>query len=259
MEQLSQSWFSVASDVVSDGVTASLLASFGTGIGAVPVLFTSQLSDRWKPLLLSIGGGVMLAAAAFSLLIPALALAGQSVGYSLAASEIVGAAAMGAAIFYGLEHMLPAPELAQQTHTHHIWLFVLAIALHHLPEGLAVGLGTESTHDASIAIGIALQNLPEGLMVALALRQLGYDVVLALALATVSGWLEPLGGVLGVTLVGFGSAIAPIGMALAAGAMLYVVLHELLPELNLKALNSSGSVGLLTGVVMMGMVEQFLG
>ncbi|MGD1936970.1 MAG: ZIP family metal transporter [Cyanophyceae cyanobacterium] len=140
-----------------------------------------------------------------------------------------------------------------------MWLFVLAIALHHFPEGLAIGLGTESTHDAGIAIGVALQNLPEGLMVALALRQLGYGVGPALGFATLSGWLEPLGGWLGVTLVDLGSAIAPMGMAMAAGAMLFVVLHELLPELNLKTLNSSGSLGLMTGLVVMGMVEQFLG
>jgi ZIP family zinc transporter len=253
MEQLSHSW----SSVMSDGVASSVLASFGTGVGAVPVLFSAQLSDRWKTLLLSVGSGVMLSAAAFSLLMPALALAVKSTGYGGGASEIVAAVAIGAAMFYGLERILSAPELAQQADNRHIWLFVLAIALHHFPEGVAVGLGTESTHDVSIAIGVALQNMPEGLMVALALRQLGYGVVFALGIATISGWLEPLGGLLGVTLVD--SEIAPIGMALAAGAMLFVVLHELLPELNLKTLNSSGSMGLLTGVVMMGIVQQFLG
>ncbi|MEL7507168.1 MAG: ZIP family metal transporter [Cyanobacteria bacterium J06554_1] len=257
MEQLSQSWSSVASDVMTDGVTASLVASFGTGVGAMPVLFTKKLSERWKTLLLSVGSGVMLSAAAFSLLMPALVLAGRSAGYGVGVGEVVSAAALGALLFYGLEAVLPAPDLGQ--HGRHIWLFVLAIALHHFPEGLAVGLGTEFTHDAGIAIGVALQNLPEGLMVALALRQLGYGVGLALGFATLSGWLEPLGGWLGVTLVDLGSAIAPMGMAMAAGAMLFVVLHELLPELNLKTLNSSGSVGLMTGLVVMGMVEQFLG
>ncbi|MBT9317658.1 ZIP family metal transporter [Leptothoe spongobia] len=259
MEQLSQSWSSVASDVMSDGVMSSLLASFGTGVGAVPVLFTSQLSERWQTLLLSVGSGVMLSAAAFSLLVPALGLAGQAVGYGVGTGEVISAVILGAAMFYALERLLPEPELNQQAQSRHIWLFVLAIALHHFPEGLAVGLGTESTHDVSIAIGVGLQNLPEGLMVALALRQLGYGVGLAMALAAMSGWLEPLGGLLGVTLVDLSSEIAPVGMALAAGAMLFVVLHELLPKLNLKTLNSSGAVGLMTGVVVMGMVEQFLG
>lgn len=263
MEQLSQSWSGMTSDmaanIMSDGVISSLLASFGTGVGAVPVLFmshTSQLSDRWKTLLLSVGSGVMVSAAAFSLLLPALGLAQQSVGATVGIGEIAIATTLGAVLFYGLDRLLP--QLALEPSSRHSWLFVLAIALHHFPEGLAVGLGTESTHDASIAIGVALQNLPEGLMVALALRQLGYGVCVALMVATVSGWLEPLGGLLGVVLVEGGSAIAPLGMALAAGAMLFVVLHELLPELNLKTFNSSSSVGLVSGMVTMGIVEQLL-
>lgn len=257
MEQLSQSWSGLTSNAMADGVTFSLLASFGTGIGAVPVLFTSHLSDRWKTLLLSIGSGIMLSAAAFSLLLPAVFLASQSAGYGVAISEILAAVMAGVVIFYGLGFVLPESDLEQQTR--HIWLFILAIALHHFPEGLAVGLGTESTQNISIAVGVAIQNLPEGLMVALALRQLGYGIGVSLGLAAMSGWLEPLGGLVGVTLADLGGAIAPIGMALAAGAMLFVILHELLPELNLKTLNSSGAVGLFTGVMMMGMVEQLLG
>ena len=252
MEQLSQSWFGGASDALSsamaNGATASLLASFGTGVGAVPVLFTRQLSARWKTLLLSVGSGVMLSAAAFSLFLPALALAG--------ASEVFGGLAAGVAISYGLQRILSPADLDQRAEAQHIWLFILAVALHHFPEGLAVGIGTEATHGAGIAVGVALQNLPEGLMVALALRQLGYGAGVALGLAAASGWLDPLGGWLGTTLVD--SAIAPIAMALAAGAMLFVVLHELVPELNLKKLNSSGSVGLVTGLLAMAMVEQFL-
>ncbi|ESA32846.1 zinc iron permease [Leptolyngbya sp. Heron Island J] len=257
MEQLSQSWSDVASDVMSDGVASSALASFGTGLGALPVLFTSRLGERWQTLLLSVGSGVMLAAATFSLLLPAWRLVNQAAGVNrwLGDGAIAMAIVAGAALFYGLASVLPEPELDQQSG--HVWLFVLAIALHHFPEGLAVGLGTEFTHDPGIAIGVALQNLPEGLMVALALRQLGYGPGFALLLATLSGWLEPLGGWLGVTLVDLGAAIAPIAMASAAGAMLFVVSHELLPRLNLKTLNSG--VGMATGLVMMGVVEQLLG
>ncbi|MEM1253179.1 MAG: ZIP family metal transporter [Cyanobacteria bacterium P01_H01_bin.21] len=256
MEQLSQSWSSVTSDVVNDGVALSLLASFGTGLGAVPVLFTSRFSERWKTLLLSIGSGVMLAAAAFSLLIPAWVMAGHSAGYGVGTGTIIGATVVGAGLFYGLETVFSKSDSEHQTQARHLWLFVLAIALHHFPEGLAVGLGVESTHDASIALGVALQNLPEGLMVALALRQLGHSLGVALALAAVSGWLEPLGGLLGVTLVGLGATVAPVGMAVAAGGMLFVVLHELLPQLSLKT--SSSSIGLVAGLTMMGLVEQLL-
>ncbi|MEM6255586.1 MAG: ZIP family metal transporter [Cyanobacteria bacterium P01_D01_bin.156] len=255
MEHLSQSWSTIA----SDGMVASLLASTGTGLGALPVIFTSQLSNRWKTLLLSVGSGIMLSAAAFSLLLPAVRLMEHDLSWPTRIMFLSIAAAGGAALMYGVENLWPEPTLEQQSQSRSIWLFVLAIALHHFPEGLAVGLGTQTTHSITIAIGVALQNLPEGLMVALALRQLGYGAGSAVALATMSGWLEPLGSWVGVALVEIGAVIAPIGMAAAAGAMVFVVIHELLPELNLSAIKGNGSVGVATGVVMMGMVQQFLG
>ncbi|MEO0867047.1 MAG: hypothetical protein AAFY17_01125 [Cyanobacteria bacterium J06642_11] len=89
-------------------------------------------------------------------------------------------------------------------------------------------------------------------------QQLGYSIPLALVLATVSGWLEPLGGLIGVALATVGTTIAPMSMALAAGAIVFVVLHELLPELNLKQFNAQGSAGVVTGAAMMGMMQQWL-
>lgn len=253
MEQLSQHW----SNSLSDGLLASSLASLGTGIGALPVLFTAQLSDRTHNLLLSIGSGVMLSAAAFSLLLPATELASHQLGLALGILVVALSLTVGASLFYGLSHCLPKPELDNSAPG--IWLFVLAIALHHFPEGLAVGLSTASTQDWTVAIGVGVQNLPEGLMVALALRELGYGAVVALGFATVSGWLEPLGGLLGASLAGMGTTmIAPMGMALAAGAMLFVVLHELLPELHLQQLRSSAGAGLITGLLVMGLVEQMV-
>lgn len=255
MEHLSQSW----SNVAADGVASSALASLGTGLGALPVVFTSQLSDRWKAVLLSVGSGVMLSAAAFSLLMPAFGLMGNTMSWWGKGLTLSMAMVLGAAIFYGLETLLPEPTLDEPSQMRSIWLFVLAIALHHFPEGLAVGLGVATTHDATVAIGIALQNLPEGLMVALALRQLGYGAAVAVVLATISGWLEPLGGVVGVALADVGATIAPLGMALAAGAMIFVVLHGVLPSVKLTPPHGQGPVGLLAGVLMMGMVQQFLG
>ena len=246
MEQLAQT---LPGDGVPNGVLSSALASLGTGIGALPMLFTSQLSDRWRGLLFSVGGGVMLSAAAFSLLLPAVELSRQSTDLVSGLGSVAIALVLGAGLFYGLDKVLPEPELDSQAEGRQIWLFVLAIALHHFPEGLAVGLSAESTQDLSLAIGVALQNLPEGLMVALALRQLGYGAATSIGLAAVSGWLEPVGGLFGVALAGWGSAIAPVGMALAAGAMLFVVLHELLPTLDLKQLNSSGAMGLTVGIL----------
>ncbi|MEL6221428.1 MAG: ZIP family metal transporter [Cyanobacteria bacterium J06627_8] len=262
MEQLSHL---LPQDMIHEGlpsgVTASAIASLGTGVGAIPILFTSTLSDRWKTLLLSIGGGVMVSAAAFSLLLPALDLAHDSrypvTQYGLVAIALL----IGGVLLYGLESIVPETTTDAETaspkqtaHGRRIWLFVLAIALHHFPEGLAVGLSTASTEDLSVAIGVGLQNIPEGLMVALALRELGYGIGVSWIAAGLSGWLEPLGSLMGIGIAEFGGAIVSTGMALAAGMMLFVVIHELLPELNLKRLNS-GSVGLVTGLLVMSLVE----
>ncbi|MEM9451841.1 MAG: ZIP family metal transporter [Cyanobacteria bacterium P01_E01_bin.6] len=251
---------------VPDGVAVSAIASLGTGLGAIPVLFTSHLSDRLRTLFLSIGGGVMVSAAAFALLLPALRLSQQSAHPGSQLELVAIALGLGGALLYALEAVLPQPTITEQsehdadrTHGRQIWLFVLAIALHHFPEGLAVGLSTASTQDMGVAIGVGLQNIPEGLMLALALRELGYGASFSLAMATISGWLEPLGSALGIVIAGLSTAIAPVGMAMAAGAMLFVVFHELLPELSLKRMNSSGSVGLVTGLLVMSVVEQIAG
>lgn len=252
---------------VPEGVAVSAIASLGTGLGAIPVLFISHLSHRLRTLLLGVGGGVMVSAAAFSLLLPALRLSQQSAHPGSQLGLVAIALGLGGGLFYALEAVLPQPIVTEQseqgdagrTHGRRIWLFVLAIALHHFPEGLAVGISTASTQDMGVAIGVGLQNIPEGLMVALALRELGYGASFSLAMATISGWLEPLGSALGIAIADLGTAIAPVGMAIAAGAMLFVVLHELLPELSLKRMNSSGSVGLVTGLLVMSVVEQLAG
>jgi len=253
MEKLSQLLSTPALNSLPDGFIASVLVSFGTGIGALPILFTAGLSDRMRQLLLSIGGGVMLSAAAFSLLLPAITLS-SSTGSGI--SPVIVAFLSGSALFYLLSKCLPEPNPTDKHQS--LGLFVLAIALHHLPEGLAVGVSAATTQNAGIAIGVALQNMPEGLMVALAMKELGYGVGLSLTAATVSGWLEPLGGWIGTSIVGSNSAITPMSLALAAGAMLFVVVHELLPKIDLKRINSS-SVGLASGVLLMAFIEQLVG
>ncbi|NEQ96090.1 MAG: ZIP family metal transporter [Cyanothece sp. SIO2G6] len=249
------------------GVVLSTLASLGTGLGSLPVLFTSRLGDRWRTLLFSVGSGVMIAAAAFSLLWPALSMATQGYDMVTGIGVVAIATLTGAALPYGIEAVLPEPEVSlpmgtgtnvAQNNLRGLWLFVMAIALHHLPEGLAVGLGTESTQDLGIALGIALQNVPEGLMVALALRELGYGIGPAMVVATVSGWLEPLGGLIGVILIDWSLAIAPIGMALAAGVMVFVVVRDLLPQLNGWQMQDGAYVGLTIGIAIMGMVAMMV-
>ena len=241
-----------------DGMASSAVASIGTGVGAIPIIFTGELSDRWRNRLLSVGSGVMLASAAFSLVWPALDLASHTPVPMLGFIEVAIALLLGGLFLYGLETWFSCSNTTDQSNNRHLWLFVLAIALHHFPEGLAVGIGMTANHDLSLAIAVGLQNLPEGLMVALACRELGYSVGTALVMATLSGWLEPLGGAIGGALAHGGMSVVPIGMALAAGAMLFVVWHELLPSLHLKSFTGENSIGLVTGLLVMGLITQVI-
>jgi len=109
------------------------------------------------------------------------------------------------------------------------WLFVLAITIHNFPEGLAVGVGFGSGAIA-LAIGIGLQNMPEGLAVALPLTGEGYSRGRALLYATLTGLVEPIGGLIGVALVLIARPLLPWGLAFAAGAMLFVISDEIIPE-----------------------------
>jgi len=250
-------------DPIPVGLWFSVLASLGTGIGGVPAVWLSRVGDRTQTLALSMGSGVMLTAATLSLLWPAVGLAQDMDPTMPALRSVAIALLLGVVVIEGLETLLgqsmsPDAEDAGDMQ-HRLWVFVLAIALHHLPEGFAVGLGTESTQDWSLVLGIAMQNVPEGLMVALALRQLGYSAGMAIGMAAVSGWLEPLGAVLGVALVSSSAMVVPAGMAFAAGAMVWVVVREMLPTLSLTSPQGSATVGLVVGVVAMGLMETWIG
>ena len=143
-----------------------------------------------------------------------------------------------------------------------IWLFVFAIALHNLPEGMAIGVGfshADMTVGLPLTTAIALQDMPEGLAVALALRGGGYSAPYAVAMAVATGLMEPLGAVLGVGLSG-GLAIAyPIGLGLAAGAMLFVVSHEVIPETHRNGHQTPATIGLMAGFAVMMVLRYHIG
>ncbi len=135
-----------------------------------------------------------------------------------------------------------------------IWLFVLAITLHNFPEGLSVGVGFGDGNISSglpLAIGIGLQNIPEGLVVALALRELDYSIAYAFGVSLLTGLVEPVGGIFGATVVSFGQSVLPWGMAAAAGAMLFVIVDEIIPEIDRESIAQEGTLGIMTGFVSM--------
>ena len=251
------------------GLIASLLAGLATAIGALPIFFPLHLTRRSQTLLMGFGGGVMLAATAFSLIVP-----GIEAAISLGNSKVVAALIMVVGILLGgwflwlanthfpHEHFFKGKEGPHRSHWKRIWLFVMAITLHNFPEGLAVGVGFGSgdmANGIALAIGIGLQNIPEGLVVVLALRDLNYSTAYAFGISLLTGLVEPVGGLIGVGVVSLAQQLLPWGMAFAAGAMLFVISHEIIPETNRRELELEGTLGIMVGFVVMMFLDVALG
>lgn len=251
------------------GLLGSTIAGLLTGVGALPVLFAVRVERTVQNLLLGLGAGVMLAATAFSLILPGLEAA-QAFGSGRLASAFVVAAGilLGGVVLALIGRWLARHELGSGLYAAdvagrtHVWLFILAITLHNFPEGLAVGVGFGSgdvAHGTSLAIAIGLQNLPEGLAVALAALAAGDTPGRAFRMGLLSGAVEPVGGLLGAGLVGLSAPFLPWAMAFAAGAMLFVISEEVIPEINRERSNGSNSLGLLIGFVVMMLLDTVLG
>ncbi|HEX4938657.1 MAG TPA: ZIP family metal transporter, partial [Candidatus Kapabacteria bacterium] len=201
--------------------------------------------------------------------LPGLEAGSEILGHKgWAAAVVVFGMALGVLLMLGLdaftphEHDKTGPCGPGHDECGRIWLFVFAIALHNLPEGMAIGVAFSQ---ADMAVGlplttaIALQDIPEGLAVALAIRGAGYSPLLAVLVAGASGLLEPLGSLLGVGLSS-GMAVAyPVGLGLAAGAMLFVVSHEVIPETHRNGHQTSATVGLMLGFALMMVLDTTLG
>ncbi|NMF83068.1 ZIP family metal transporter [Nodosilinea sp. P-1105] len=243
------------------GFLASLLAGLGTGIGALPVLLPVQPSERLQGVLLGVGGGVMLAATSFSLILPgtdaaiALGYAPPSAALIMVAGVLLGGGFLWTAHnIFPHEHFFKGHEGPAAQNIKRIWLFVIAIALHNFPEGLAVGVGFgggERTGAIALALGIALQNLPEGFVVAVALRNLNYNPRHAVGISTLTGLVEPIGGLVGAAVVSVAETMLPWAMGFAAGAMLFVIVDEIIPDIDQKAFGQRGTLGLMGGFVVM--------
>jgi ZIP family zinc transporter len=258
-----------SSPVVSAALIATAGTAAATAFGALPVLAARNVSQKVTTIMLGFGAGVMLAATAFSLIVPGIESAVVMTGNRLLAVGVVSLAllaggflmlAMDRAVPH--EHFVKGVNGASAAEVKRIWLFVAAIALHNFPEGLAVGVGFGSGDIASgtpLAIGIGVQNIPEGLVVALALVATGYSAGFAAAIAAATGLLEPIGGILGASLVSTSTTLLPWGLGLAAGAMLFVVSHEIIPESHRKGHEQLATVGLMAGFVVMMTLDTALG
>lgn len=241
------------------GTLATVCTGLATGLGALPVLFVRNISDRLLDAMLGFAAGVMLAATAFSLIIPAIELGGV---WITAVGVLIGAAFLAL-----LDRLLPHEHLVMghegpASALRRVWLLIVAITLHNFPEGLAVGVsygGGDIPIATSLAIAIGLQNMPEGLAVALPLLREKYSRTRALGYAFLSGLAEPLAGIFGVLAVQIARPLLPLGLAFAAGAMLYVVSDEIIPETHRKGFEREGTWGVMVGFVVMMLLDNLFG
>lgn len=251
------------------GLLGGLAGFAATAVGALPALFLRGLSNRTEDTMLGLAAGMMLAASSFSLILPGLA-AGESLTGSttLGALTVVAGLGLGVLLMLGLDQFTPhehahlGPHGAGSERIGRVWLFVFAIALHNLPEGMAIGV---SFSQGDLAVGlplttaIAIQDIPEGLAVAMALKAAGLSPMRAVWIAVLSGLMEPVGALLGIGLAS-GLALAyPIGLGLAAGAMIFVVSHEVIPETHRNGHQTPATLGLMAGFAVMMVLDTTLG
>jgi ZIP family zinc transporter len=259
------------------GLVGALFTWFITALGASMVFFIKDVRRANMDVLMGFTGGVMLAASFWSLLNPAIGMA-ENQGYGNMAWLPVGIGFLAGAFFlFALDQYLPHLHLSSpieevegvKTNWNRTILLVLAITLHNIPEGLAVGVafgavaegipGADLPAAIALAIGIGIQDFPEGLAVALPLRRFGLSRRKSFMWGQLSGAVEPLAAMLGVGLVMIATPLLPYLLAFAAGAMIYVVVEEVIPESQREGHTDKATLGLMFGFVLMMALDVGLG
>lgn len=260
---------------VLQALLATLFTWGLTAVGAAGVFWFNTVNRRVLDAMLGFAAGVMIAASFWSLLAPAIALS-EEMGLVRWWPPLAGF--LGGALFlYAVDRLMPHLHLnlsidhAEGLHTH--WkrsiLLVLAITLHNIPEGLAVGVAfgaaASGIHSstlggaAALALGIGLQNLPEGMAVALPLRREGLSRWKCFYYGQLSGLVEPLAGVVGAAAVLLMRPVLPYALAFAAGAMIFVVVEELIPESQSSEQTDAATLGAIAGFSVMMFLDVALG
>ena len=262
---------------VTMALIATLFTWLVTAAGAVPVLFTRRFNQKIMDGMLGLAAGVMIAASFWSLLAPAIEMSGGD--WKPAAVGFLAGGALLYVVDKILPHLHPGLDISKAEGIKTSWqrsvLLVLAITLHNIPEGLAVGvafgaLGVNADFTnpqvlkmlggaVALTIGIGLQNFPEGLAVAMPLRREGMSRFKAFMWGQASGVVEPIAGVLGAWAVLSLSPILPYALAFAAGAMIFVVVEELIPESQQKGNSDFATLGAILGFAIMMILDVALG
>lgn len=272
-----QTWFFELSPVVQ-ALMGGLFTWFLTALGAGLVFFTKNVGYKLLDTMLGFAAGVMIAASVWSLIIPSLDMA-EGQGYIPWIPAVIGF--IGGAIFLRIcDAYLPHLHLGQpkqeaegvETTWRRTTLLVLAITLHNIPEGLAVGVlfgaaasGIDPTGTATVmgaialALGIGIQNFPEGMAVSIPLRREGVSIGKSFNYGQMSGIVEPISAVIGAAAVLMVQPILPYALAFAAGAMMFVVVEELIPESQQHGHTDLATLGTMIGFCVMMVLDVALG
>jgi ZIP family zinc transporter len=267
-------WF-VGLNTVLQALVATLFTWFVTALGAALVFFFKTINRKVLDGMLGFAAGVMIAASFWSLLAPAIEMAEES---SLPAwIPATTGFLMGGLFLYIADKIIPHLHLGFpmdeaegiKTSWHRSILLVLAITLHNIPEGLAVGVAFGALASdlpsatmagaVALALGIGIQNFPEGAAVSVPLRREGFSRLKSFWYGQASGIVEPIAGVLGAVSVILIKPILPYALAFAAGAMIYVVVEELIPESQLEKNTDIATIGAMVGFAVMMTLDVALG
>jgi ZIP family zinc transporter len=267
-------WFT-GLDPVLQALLATCFTWWLTAVGAAAVFFFKRIEQRVLDGMLGFAAGVMIAASFWSLLAPAIELA-EDMAVPNWFPAVVGFL-LGGVFLRGVDKILPHLHLGEptdqaeglKTSWHRSLLLVLAITLHNFPEGLAVGVAfgaiaagvPEATLGTAVAlaVGIGLQNLPEGTAVSVPLRREGMSRTRSFLYGQASGLVEPMAGIIGASAVVLMGSILPYALAFAAGAMIFVVAEELIPESHLGEHSHIATAGTMIGFAVMMLLDVALG
>lgn len=267
-------WFKSV-DPIWQALLATLFTWSVTALGAAMVFFFKHINRQVLDAMLGFAAGVMIAASYWSLLAPAIEMAegGDLPAWVPATAGFL----LGGAFLWSVDKILPHLHVGYPTSEAEgiktSWqrsiLLVLAITLHNIPEGLAVGVafgalaaGLPSASLAgamALALGIGIQNFPEGAAVSVPLRREGMSRLKSFVYGQLSGMVEPMAGVVGALAVILMRPILPYALAFAAGAMIFVVVEELIPESQLKSDTNIATVGAMLGFAVMMTLDVALG
>ena len=256
---------------VLQALIATLFTWAVTALGAATVFITRKVSNRFLNAMLGFAAGVMIAAAYWSLLAPSVELS-RAGPLPTWVPPLVGFL-IGGAVLWSIDRLLPHlhPGFASTdieglpTSWKRSTLLMLAVTLHNIPEGLAVGVAFGAAASLShivstasaiaLAVGIGIQNFPEGMAIALPLRREGMSMGKSFWYGQLSGMVEPIAGVIGAAAVLVISPILPYAMSFAAGAMFYVVVEELIPECQREGNTNLPTVAAMLGFALMMVLE----